>query len=127
MMWFVAFSEKEKLGIENRESEKNVLYGLAILSFMKRNGIHIQGFRAFLLSGSLDASWEERIRQETRRQDLLVIRTESEKLLILATSEGHMQLRRMEIPEDKICSLTEKEVYQLLKSKEGETKDRENR
>ena len=56
-----------------------------------------------------------------------MIRTESENLLILATSEGHMQLRRMEIPEDKICSLTEKEVYQLLKSREGETKDRENR
>ena len=126
MMWFAAYSEKEEQGIENRTSMQSVLYGLAILSFLKKNGVHIKGFRIYLLFGSLDASWQEKIRHETGKKDL-VMKTEKEKLLILATTQGYMQLMRLKIPEDQIRSISEKDAYYLLKCREGETQNSENR
>ena len=127
MMWFAAYSEKEELGIENRTSMQSVLYGLAILSFLKKNGVHIKGFRIYLLSGSLDISWQEKIRQETGQKDLLMVKTGKEKLLILATTQGYMQLMKLKSPEDQISSISEKDAYYLLKCREGETQNSENR
>lgn len=117
MMRFMAYANKEELGVEHRESIGMVLYGISILSYMKKEGIKIEGFHIYLLSGCLDDIWKNRMIEETSRQEVLISDDESGRILILATTQGYIQMKRMKIPEKQLVHISEKEMYQLLKSR----------
>lgn len=122
MMWFVAYSKKEGLGIEHRGSISKVLYGISILGSLKRKGLHMDGFQIFLLSGSYDIFWQNRILEETSRREVQILNGTAGRISIIATTQGYMQLRRMRIPENQLVSISEKEVYKLIKA-EGSLTD----
>ena len=128
MMWFAAYSKREGLGIEHRTNIRSVLYGLYILSFMKKQNIKMEGFRIHLLSGSLSAQWQEKLSQESEKRNLYFQKLPDGKCLILATADGYVHLRRMGISMKEMQQLGEQEVFQLLKgiTQKGGTANHEN-
>lgn len=124
MMWFAGYFSKENVGTECRNHVSYILYGIKIMSFLYQAGMNIAGFRIYLLSGSLNASDLEKIKN-LQNKELKVFDLPDKKILIAVTADGYLALCKSQISLDEISEIQEQEAYNMLFSN-SDTKKKRN-
>ena len=112
-MWFAGYIAKEEVGVECRDKVSNILCGMRIMSVLYKMGMDVSGFRIYLLSGSLDVTDLDKIKNLQNRK-IIIFDLKKGKVLLAATPDGYLALRKQKIPMDTIIEVQELEAYKLL-------------
>lgn len=112
-MWFAGYIAKEEVGVACRAKVSNILCGMKIMSVLYKMGMDVSGFRIYLLSGSLNVTDLDKIKNLQNRK-IIIFDLKKGKVLLAATPDGYLALRKQKISMDTIIEIQELEAYKLL-------------